>query len=241
MPSTGRVGLLHAPYVGRRMGRRPSPGELGPVLERHSHRIPNLVIATRVALAFVAAGLLFTGPAAAAAVGVALVVVVIAMDALDGIAARRLGVASKLGGILDITADRIVEHVFWITFAVAHQVALWVPLVVVTRSFLVDAARGLAHAQGRTAFGNETMARSRLARFLTSSRTMRNAYGGAKVAAFVLLGLLVVAERRGEQWSALDSTAGASVLAAVGLCLLRGIPVLVDARAYLCGTQEGAH
>lgn len=207
------------------------------MLERRSHRIPNLVVATRVVLAFVAAGLLVTGSAAAAAVGVALVVGVIAMDALDGIAARRLGLASKLGAVLDITADRIVEHVFWITFAVAHQVALWVPLVVMTRSFLVDAVRGLALAQGRTAFGSETMARSPLTRFLTSSRAMRNAYGAAKVAAFVLLGLLVVAERSGTRWVTLEAAAGAAVLAAVALCLLRGIPVLVDARAYL----RGAH
>ena len=96
---------------------------------RTSYRIPNLVVASRVVLAFVAAGLLFAGSAAAAVAAVGLIVVVIAMDALDGIAARRLGLASKLGGILDITADRIVEHVFWITFAVAHQVGLWVPLV----------------------------------------------------------------------------------------------------------------
>jgi CDP-diacylglycerol--glycerol-3-phosphate 3-phosphatidyltransferase len=215
------------------MGRPRRLGELSPMPEPRSYRIPNLVVATRVALAFVAAGLFFTGSAVAAAVGVALVVVVIAMDALDGIAARRLGLASKLGAVLDITADRIVEHVFWITFAVAHQVALWVPLVVVTRSFLVDAVRGLALVQGRTAFGLETMARSPLTRFLTSSRAMRNLYGAAKVVAFVLLGLLVVAERLGAESGALEAAAGTAVLAAVGLSLARGVPVLVDARAYL--------
>jgi CDP-diacylglycerol---glycerol-3-phosphate 3-phosphatidyltransferase len=205
--------------------------------ERRSYRIPNLVIATRVALAFVAAGLLLAASAPRVAAGVSLIVVVIALDALDGIAARRLGRASKLGGILDITADRIVEHVFWITFAVAHQVALWVPLVVMTRSFLVDAVRGLALVQGRTAFGSDSMARSPVTRFLTASRAMRNAYGAAKVAAFVLLGLLIVAERLGRRWGALEVAAGASVLAAVGLCVLRGVPVLADARAYL----RGAH
>jgi hypothetical protein len=33
--------------------------------------------------------------------------------------------------------------------------------------------------------------------------------------------------------AALEAAAGASVLLAVGLCLVRGIPVLADARAYL--------
>ena len=99
--------------------------------------------------------------------------VAIALDALDGIVARRMGLASKLGGLLDITADRIVEHVYWITFAVAHVVPLWMPLVVVTRSFLVDAVRGLASVRGKTAFGESSMARSGLTRFLSGSRTMR--------------------------------------------------------------------
>ena len=206
-----------------------------------SYRVPNALIVARVVLAFVAAGLLSGGSTPAAAAGAALVVVVISLDALDGIAARRLGVASKLGGILDITADRIVEHVFWITFAVAHQVALWVPLVVMTRAFLVDAARGLALLQGRTAFGSRSMARSRTTRFLTASRLMRNAYGTSKVVAFVLLGVCAASTRDAPaRWSelgaareALELAAGASVLLVVGLCLARGIPVLLDARAYL--------
>lgn len=208
---------------------------------RQSYRIPNLVIAARVVLAFVAAGLFVSGGAAAAAVGVVLVVVVIAMDALDGIVARRLGLASKVGAVLDITADRIVEHVFWITFAVLHHVALWVPLVVATRSFLVDAARGFALASGRTAFGEETMARSRLTRFLTASRAMRDLYGGSKVAAFVSLGALVILDRAGAQLGAVELLASASVLLAVGLCVARGVPVLVDVRAYLPREGAGSH
>ena len=206
-------------------------------MRKHPYRIPNLVIATRVALAFVAAALLFADSARAAAVAVGLIVVVIALDALDGIVARRLGAASSLGGILDITADRIVEHVFWITFAVAHVVGLWAPLVVMTRSFLVDAVRGLALVQGRTAFGAESMARSPLTRFLTASRAMRNAYGLAKVAAFVLLALLVVTSRAGLDADVLETAAAASAIVAVALCLVRGLPVLLDARAYLAGAR----
>lgn len=206
-------------------------------MTKHPYRLPNLVIASRVALAFVAAGLLLTSSPLAAGLAVALIVLVIAMDALDGIVARRLGVASKLGGILDITADRIVEHVFWITFAVAHQVGLWVPLVVMTRSFLVDAVRGLALVEGRTAFGSDSMARSPLTRFLTASRVMRNAYGAAKLAAFVLLGSLVVASRSGVALAGLEAAAAVSVVTAVALCVLRGVPVLADARAYLGGAH----
>ncbi len=198
-----------------------------------SYRLPNMIVAVRVILAFVSAGLLASGTAATAVVGVGLVPFVLALDALDGAVARRLGVASRLGGVLDITADRIVEHVLWITFAVVHLVGLWVPLVVATRSLVVDAARGLALAHGRTAFGAETMARSRLTRFLTASRLMRDAYGVAKLAAFVLLGVQLAARRAGVDVVLVESAAHVAVLLAVSLCLLRGLPVLLDARAYL--------
>lgn len=198
-----------------------------------SYRVPNSIVVTRVALAFVACGLLVRGSEAAAVVAVVLTVIVIAMDGLDGIAARKLGLSSELGAVLDITADRIVEHVYWITFAVAQLVPLWVPVVIVTRSVLVDAARGLALIQGKTAFGESTMARSALSRFLTASRAMRNTYGLAKVVAFLLLGMLIAAPGV----VALDLAATISVGAAVALCLARGVPVLVDARAYLSATS----
>jgi CDP-diacylglycerol--glycerol-3-phosphate 3-phosphatidyltransferase len=207
-----------------------------------SYLIPNLVIIGRVALAFVAVALL--GMASPWAVGgaVALTVVVIAMDGLDGYLARRLDLASEFGAVLDITADRIVEHIFWIAFAVAGQVGLWVPLVVMTRSFVVDTARGMALAHGKSAFGESTMMRSSLSRFLTGSRFMRNLYGVAKVAAFVLLGTgMAMARARAagspvlsvEAALALETVTHVSVLVAVVLCVVRGIPVVLDGRAYL--------
>jgi hypothetical protein len=91
--------------------------------------------------------------------------------------------------------------------------------------------------QGRTAFGTDTLARSPLTRFLTGSRAMRNAYGLAKVLAFVLLGLLLVAERLDVRWASLEPAATAAVLVAVLLCLARGVPVLADARDYLAGAH----
>lgn len=202
---------------------------------RRSYRIPNGIVALRVALAFVAAGLFVVGSAAAAAFGVLLTLIAIGMDALDGIVARRMGLASKLGGLLDITADRIVEHVFWITFAVAHVVPLWIPLVVVTRSFLVDAVRGLALVRGKTAFGDSTMARSALTSFLTGSRVMRSVYGVAKLAAFVLLGALIATEGTLSETglAALESAAVVCASVAVALCVVRGVPVIADAAAYL--------
>ncbi len=206
-----------------------------------SYRIPNSIVGVRVALAFVAAGAIVFGTPATAALGVLLIVIVIAMDALDGIVARRMGLTSKLGGVLDITADRIVEHVFWITFAVAQLIPLWIPLVVVTRSFAVDAVRSLALVGGKTAFGASSMARSSLSRFLTGSRAMRSLYGVAKLAAFVLLGsVLAVKGILSESgYAALQAGASACALAAVALCVMRGLPVLAEAAAYIQPETEG--
>lgn len=206
--------------------------------------LPNLVVAVRVGLAFAAIALFTLGFRFAVA-AVLLTLLVIALDALDGHVARMLGVASDLGGVLDITADRIVEHVFWIWFAVAHQVGVWVPMVVVTRSFVVDSVRSLAFARGATAFGEKTMMRSALTRFLVASRAMRNAYGLAKVAAFALLGALVALDAPGAPAAhalegVLRAAALGAVLAAVVLNVIRGLPVVWDSRRYLLVTPVPA-
>ena len=217
--------------------------------EVKSYRIPNLIIGGRVALAFVAIGLLSASSPVVAAAGIVLTVVVIAMDALDGILARKLDAVSDLGAVLDITADRIVEHIFWIYFAVAHQVGVWVPLVVMTRSFVVDTVRGMALAHGKTAFGESTMMRSPVTRFLTGSRFMRNLYGTAKVVAFVLLGVLVTLERAEaasgytlspSAAAGLDLATGISVVTAVVLCVARGVPVVLDSAGYVFATPDPA-
>ena len=206
-----------------------------------SARLPNLVILTRVALAFSALGL-FSLPFPYPAVGLGLIPVAIAMDGLDGYLARRLGVTSELGAILDITGDRIVEHVFWIYFTVAGLVPLWVTLLIVSRSFTVDAVRSVALGAGKTAFGERTLQRSTLSRFLVASRAMRNAYGVAKVAAFTLLGLLVLLKGVYGTASHVDlrTVTDCVVLLTLGICIVRALPVVWDARALFRAPESDA-
>ncbi len=212
---------------------------------RPAHLAPHGVVVLRVCLAFVALGLL-SGSFWYAFAGLILTVVVITMDALDGYLARRLGVASELGALIDITADRIVEHVFWIYFATVHLVGVWVPIVVVTRSFLVDTARSVAFSKGKTPFGEKTMMRAGITHFLVASRFSRSLYGVAKVAAFVVLGAVMVVAKGEEsgalsllpEWrSGLDVVRIALVYLTVGLCVIRGLPVLVDSRELLLAKE----
>lgn len=195
-------------------------------------KLPDLVIALRIVLAFVALGLLSL-PLPYPFAGLALTGVAIGLDGVDGYLARKLGIASDLGAVLDITGDRIVEHVFWIYFAVAGLVPVWIPLLIVSRSFAVDAVRGVALTTGKTAFGERTMQRSRLSRFLVASRTMRTAYGVGKAASFLLLGVLVSIREGDGPAGALARITDWVVLLTVAICVARALPVLWDARSFV--------
>lgn len=174
---------------------------------------------------------------------VVLTALVIYLDSLDGYVARKLEVASEFGALFDITGDRIVEHIYLIFYSATGILTFWVPIIFITRSFLVDTLRSVAFTkEGKTPFGNHTMMKSRLTRFLTASRFSRAIYGTSKVIAFILLGGLLVFRA--------DSTPSLSWLSSpvlnllalitqvvvwimVAFNLIRGIPVLIDGRFYL--------
>jgi CDP-diacylglycerol--glycerol-3-phosphate 3-phosphatidyltransferase len=174
---------------------------------------------------------------------VLLTILVIYLDSLDGYVARKLGVASDFGALFDITGDRIVEHIFLIFYAAMGVVSFWVPLIFVTRSFLVDTLRSVAYSrEGKTPFGAKTMMKSSLTRFLTASRFSRAVYGVSKVVAFVLLGLILALGRgfrAGMQPIPLNWFKSGVYITTIIVWvmvvfnLIRGIPVLIDGRFYL--------
>ena len=189
----------------------------------------NLVAISRAMLAFIAVAILFHRPNLYFLAAV-LTLVSILMDGLDGWVARRYGEVSRIGAVIDILTDRIVELTYWIAFAALGWIPAWIPIVVAVRGLLVDGARAVAFERGLTAFGPTTMMRSKIGTFLVASRESRSAYGIAKAAAFTLM---IVAYA-----PALPETLGRIVLtialicvyASVVLCVLRGIPVLLEAR-----------
>lgn len=172
-----------------------------------------------------------------------LMILVFYMDSLDGWIARRFNVASDFGALFDITADRIVEHVYWIFFAVLHLVSFWVPIIFVARSFLVDAVRSFAFStEGRTPFGEKTLMRSDFTRFLTAGRFMRAFYGFMKLLSFMLLGAELISRAEVtivqtplalRVFHDLSLATPFCVWITTALCLIRGLPVLWDGRVYL--------
>ena len=102
-----------------------------------------------------------------------LTIVAFAMDGLDGYVARKFHEESKLGALLDIMSDRIVENTYWILFAVMGWISIIFPLVAITRGFITDTIRSAAMERGYTAFGKTTMQKNPICVFITSSKFMR--------------------------------------------------------------------
>jgi len=204
--------------------------------------VANLITLARVALLFVGIAMLYSSSYTVVLFAVGLLLIVFVGDAVDGIVARRSGQATAFGAILDIAGDRVVENALWIVFADLGLIGVWAPLLVVTRGFLVDALRSVALNQGKTPFGEQTMARTTLTRFLTASRFMRALYGVAKLLAFAFLSGLVAARHApsdNDPLHALYTVAGfttvgwVTVYVTLALVVVRGLPVLVDALPYI--------
>jgi CDP-diacylglycerol---glycerol-3-phosphate 3-phosphatidyltransferase len=193
----------------------------------------NLITVLRTVLAFLAVAMLRWHRWEIYVAAALLTLLLIWMDAWDGWVARRRNEASKAGAVFDILGDRVVEMTYWIAFASFGWIPVWVAVLVSARGILVDGFRALALERGLTAFGTTSMMRSKLGALLVSSRFSRGAYGLGKALAFTLVILAFApgwhqATARGLLWLAY-----VSVYFTVFLCVVRGVPVLVEARRFL--------
>lgn len=211
----------------------------------------NLLTILRMILAVVAIELLFTGRPDFAITSVFLTLFVIILDGLDGVVARALNEQSKFGSVFDILGDRVVENLYWIAFAVIGWVGVWVPMVVVTRGILTDGFRSIALSQGFTAFGSSTMMQNKFFHFLTASRFSRAVYGVAKTLVFLMLiianipnmeyfdGMTVNSYLRyADMQPCLITIADVLVYITVAMCIIRGVPVLIESQRFIKNDKE---
>jgi CDP-diacylglycerol--glycerol-3-phosphate 3-phosphatidyltransferase len=193
--------------------------------------LSNLITLARLPLLFaLLAILLYSSTWHWQLLGLGLLGALFLMDGIDGYVARRRREATDLGAVLDIAVDRTVENVLWIAFMRLDLISFWVPVVFLVRSFLVDGVRGVALSRGKPGF---SMMHSPWGRFLVASRFMRAFYGLAKVVTFVFLWLthaLVLEDPR--YLASLEPWYQTLVWLTVGLCIVRGLPVLLDGRLY---------
>lgn len=161
---------------------------------------------------------LYLGTPVVRLAGVGLILAGLALDTVDGMVARKTRQISLIGSVLDIAADRTYELVLWVCFADLRMIPVAIPVIVLARTALTDALRSVGVGQGIAPFQQH---RTALGRFLVASTPMRVGYQLSKTTAFAGLGLV----------RALDATAllpalRATAWVAVGICVLRGLPVL---------------
>ncbi len=194
----------------------------------------NFITLTRIFLGFIAIALLFYPTEANYWAAIILTILVIWGDGLDGFVARKFNLTSKLGAVLDIMGDRIVENIYWIAFSSLGWINVIIPIIFVSRGIIVDSIRSLALAEGYTAFGEKTMMQNKIAKFIVASNFCRFTYAVLKAVAFVLL-------IAGNPNAPIDPTIKANIFNAALICayfaafycVLRGLPVILESKRFL--------
>jgi len=197
-------------------------------MKGHRMNVANLITMLRFPLLVVVVLLFYFGGSVGQLIDAPLIVVLILMDSLDGIVARRRNEQTLIGGALDIAADRAVEIVLWVTYAHLRLVSVAIPLTVVIRGALTDSIRSVALQHGQSA---HSMMRSSWGRWLVNSGAMRTSYAVTKAVAFTLLALALGLQTGGHAaWYNVWLVASVVSWVAVAICIVRGLPVLIEAR-----------
>ncbi len=190
----------------------------------------NLITLLRLLLLCLLVAMAYRASPATQLASAPLLVLIIALDGLDGYVARRLGEVSVFGSIFDVVADRVVENVLWLVLGDLGLVPMWVAIVFLVRGAVVDTIRYTSRKPGTTVFG---MMVSPWGQFIVGGRLMRGLYGTVKALTFgwVLFW---------QPWPALEPTVWDKwaqtadavtmtlVIASVVLCLVRGLPVVIE-------------
>ncbi len=195
----------------------------------------NSITVLRFPLLILIVWLLYEGGSPGRIAAVALVALLIFMDTLDGVVARRRGETTLLGSALDIATDRAVEIVLWVVYAHLTLIPVFIPLVVIIRGALTDSIRNVAVQHGISA---HAMMRSRLGKWLVASPPMRTGYALVKIFAFVTLALTLALQSSGAAWTGVYQAAVAASWLAVAICIARGLPVILEAPSFFQSLEK---
>lgn len=190
----------------------------------------NLITLFRFVLLFPLIVMAYAAPPHWQMLDAPLLIVIVALDGVDGWVARRRNETSVFGSIFDVAIDRAVENVLWVVLADLNLVPLWVALTFIIRGTVVDSIRYAAISRGETAFG---MMRSRWGRFIVAGRFMRGFYGTVKAVTFGWIFLIQPWPALfPELWLRVGDTASLIadflVYVSVALCIIRGVPVILE-------------
>lgn len=198
----------------------------------------NFVTIFRIFLVFIAVYLLFSHSSLWFGFALILTIVAFSLDGVDGWVARKFNESSKLGAVLDIMSDRIVENTYWVVFAVLGWLPVVFPIIALTRGFVVDGLRSVAMEQGYTAFGETSMQSDKLGYLICSSKFSRIAYAVAKVVAFLLMIVAKMPKMDHDLSVFLSAMAYLAAIIAIMFCILRGLPVVFESKKFFKSKSE---
>lgn len=186
---------------------------------RARYALPSAVSVLRVLLALLLVSPLCDSPERILIAAFFGVPIVMFLDAVDGILARRFNSQTLLGSFIDIAADRLVEFLFLQYFVRAGLVPSWFIWIFYIRIVLTDACR-------LRAFGMEQVSTTGIFlpkpwRFLVLSKLSRSGYGAIKG---ILFSVFLLGMRQGQtSYSFLGFCIMLTVLA---FSVLRAVPIL---------------
>ncbi|MFC1616132.1 CDP-alcohol phosphatidyltransferase family protein [Patescibacteria group bacterium] len=146
-----------------------------------------------------------------------LIIIIILLDGLDGIVARKIDKKGRFGAYVDIAADRAVELIILFTYAYWGMITIAIPIIFAVRGLLTDFLRVLNNIYKDSKF------KEPLSIGKADNRFIRGLYGFIKLAAF---SVILILPKFGYG------------LIIVTLCfnLYRGLPVIFSKRSkYLFG------
>ena len=194
--------------------------------------LANIITLSRIFFVFIVVGLLFCKECQYSyQIALFLTAILMWFDGLDGFIARKLGISSKLGALLDIMGDRIVENVFWIAFCALGWINVSIPIIVLTRGIVTDSLRTLAFEKGFTAFGATTMMQGKIAKFIVASNFSRFTYAVCKAVAFFFLIAGNMPFQYQNQELLLQIGTICAIISVI-FCVLRGLPVIIESKRF---------
>jgi CDP-diacylglycerol---glycerol-3-phosphate 3-phosphatidyltransferase len=201
--------------------------------------VANFITIFRILLAFIAISLMFQDSTIAILSALVLTIIAFLLDGLDGWVARKFNESSKLGAVLDIMSDRIVENIYWVAFAVLGILPIGFPIIALTRSFVVDSLRSVAMEKGYTAFGKTSMQKDKVGYFICSSKFSRITYAAAKCIAFIVLIAFMLPNLSDGKKIILYAIGGIAAIIAIQFCVIRGLPVVFESKKlFKSGSTE---
>lgn len=198
----------------------------------------NFVTIFRIFLVFIAVYLLFSHSSLAFIWALLLTIIAFSLDGVDGWVARKFNESSKLGAVLDIMSDRIVENTYWVAFAVLGWLPVVFPIIALTRGFVVDGLRSVAMEQGFTAFGETSMQNDKIGYLICCSKFSRISYAAAKAIAFVLMIFAKIPKMDHDISVFLSAIAYMFAIVAIMFCILRGLPVVFESKRFFKPKSE---